>query len=124
MTDIKQLYEADTKMPPKIEISTFLQDGERLKIELEQPVQRDRFLFVSQQFFRDWHAVDEKGHSVSLFKIGGGLTGAFLEKGTQKIELRYSLPLVERLGRWISFITCLSVGSLIAVRYFTEQKNK
>ena len=122
MTDIKQLYEADTEIPPQIKISTFLQEGERLKIELEQPIQRDRFMFISQQFFRDWHAVDEKGYSVSLFKIGGGLTGAFLEKGTQKIELRYSMPLVERLGRWISFIAWLSVGSLLTVKCFTERK--
>lgn len=118
--DVKQLYATEVDLP-SVEISSFEMEGEQLNIKLEEPIQTERFIFISQQFFRDWRAVNELGNTLPIFKIGAGLTGAFLESGTQQIELRYDLPMVERLSRWISMLSWGSVGILLTVKYCTRK---
>ena len=119
--DVKQLYATEVDLSA-VEISSFRIKGEQLKIKLEEPIQTDRFIFISQQFFRDWCAVNERGNTLPILKTGGGLTGAFLERGTQQIELRYDLPMVERLSRWVSMVGWGSVALLLTIRCFKKNQ--
>ena len=119
--DVKQLYATDVDLSA-VEISSFLMKGEQLNIKLEEPIQTDRFIFISQQFFCDWRAVNERGNTLPIFKTGAGLTGAFLERGTQQIELRYDLPMVERLSRWVSMVGWGSIAMLFTIRCFRKNQ--
>ncbi len=107
--DVRDLYK--TQGLSVFSMGGFETTGERLIIRFEKPVQAKRFVFISQQYFRDWHALDEAGNSVPLFKVGGGLTGAYVQSGTSIIDMRYDLPLIERIGRCVSI---LAWGSLFA----------
>ena len=69
--DVKQLYATEVDLSA-VEISSFRMKGEQLNIKLEEPIKTDRFIFISQQFFRDWRAVNERGNTLPIFKTGGG----------------------------------------------------
>ena len=90
-----------------------VQGLENITIQLDRPVEYAHFLLVSQQYFSDWAATNDQGNSLSLFKVGGGLTGSFIQAGTQVIEMRYQLPALERIGRWVSLSVLVSL--IIAV---------
>lgn len=107
--DVRDLYK--TQGLSVFSMGGFETTGERLIIRFEKPVQAKRFVFISQQYFRDWHALDGAGNSVPLFKVGGGLTGAYIQAGTSIIDMRYHLPIIERIGRCVSI---LAWGSLFA----------
>ncbi len=104
---VRGQYMMPRKSLPKI--ASFTAQGEQLHVKLAEPLQTDRFIFVSQQFFRDWHAVEEVEGPVSLFKVGGGLTGAFVKAGTGALEISYRLPPSERGGRWFSLLVWISM---------------
>lgn len=96
------------------------QGAEALKVGLDQPVRQDRFLFVSQQRFKDWQGRYANGESAPVYRGTAGLSAVFLTAGSQEVVLQYGLPDVERITRWISLsafaFSVLAVCSVGPVR--------
>lgn len=94
-------------------VERWIRDGaERLVIRLERPVEKDGFLFVSQQRFRDWHGRYGTGASAPVYKATAGLSAVFLPAGTREAALEYKLPRVEVWARWFSL--CAFAGATAA----------
>lgn len=112
MEDVRSLFTKPIQPVPKV--VNVIQGPEDITIQLDKPVKHAHFLLVSQQYFSDWAAINDQGNQLALFKVGGGLTGSFLQTGTQVIEMRYQLPVLERIGRWVSLSSgiCLVIGLL------------
>ena len=99
------------------------QHAEHITIELDAPVGQEHFIFVSQQYFSDWHAMDDNGNSLALFKVGGGLTGTFIHPGTQVIQMSYQLPNFERIGRWVSLaVLVVLIVTMISAKVEIRKK--
>lgn len=111
MEDVRSLYTKPTSPVPTV--VNLAQGAENVTIQLDAPVEQAYFLVVSQQYFTDWAARNDQGKSLALFKVGGGLTGSFIQKGTQVVEMFYQLPTLERIGRWVSL--SVLVGWVIAI---------
>ena len=109
--DVRSLYSKPIQSVPTVIDAE--QGAEHLTIRLNRPVKRDYFLFVSQQYFSDWQAMNDQGDPLALFKVGGGLTGAFIQTGTQEIKMQYKLPTLERIARWVSILAF--VGLVITI---------
>ena len=85
-------------------------DEELVEVAIERSV-RDRFVFVSQQFFRSLHAYNDSGGELPMHKAGAGLLAVFVPADTETISIRYEISTVERAARWVSvcafaFILC------------------
>ncbi len=114
---VRSHYMEPSRMWPEIAFSSA--KSEELRINLSGPVQSDRYIFVSQQFFRDWRAKDDMGNRVDVFKAGGGLVSLFLYEGSTLINAGYRLPPVEYMGRLFSALTWLGVFCAL---YFSRYK--
>ena len=118
MEDVRSLFTKPTQPVPKV--VNVVHGLEDITIELDKPVKHAHFLLVSQQYFSDWAAINDQGNQLALFKVGGGLTGAFIQTGTRLIEMRYQLPAIERIGRRVS--VSLLVGFVIVAIYAKVKK--
>ena len=111
MEDVRSLFTKPIQPVPKV--VNVVQGLEDITVQLNKPVTDAHFLLVSQQYFSDWAAINDQGDQLALFKVGGGLTGSFIQTGTQEIKMQYKLPTLERIARWVSISAF--VGLLIAI---------
>lgn len=110
LSSTKGLYESDRG---KGEIINFHLDSEEvLEISVE-PASNDRYVFISQQYFKDWRAYTEEGNGLSLHKAGAGLSAVFAPAGTDKLFLRYNIPWYENWARLFSLLGLCSCGGLV-----------
>ena len=113
----------DASAPGSVRVSQ--SRDEQLSIRVA-PGARDRFLFVSQQYFRGWQARSARGEPLPVHQAGAGLTAVFLPAGVGEVELAYELPWYESWARRCSLLGLAgSVGLLgwIAVRKYRTSEN-
>jgi hypothetical protein len=103
MEDINRVYE-NLVAPPLAEPEIISEAAERLLVALPAMTQ-DRFLFLSRQRFEDWHAYDEAGARLPVYKAGAGLTAIWVAATARQVKYQYEVPLPEKIGRYYSLIS-------------------
>jgi len=110
---------------------TRLEKGaERTLYEIDRNV-NGNFIFLSQQYFRDWHAYNDR-REIPVLKAQAGLTALYLPAGVRLVEHRYVLPAYEWyarafsvLGLFVAFMWWALTqrqSSAVASPHFAEQK--
>jgi hypothetical protein len=107
MDDIIEFY-ATVGIERKMRLEKGEQSAERLELMVSGSLE-DQMVFLSQQRFNDWHAYDQEGMRLSVFKAAAGLTAILIPAETTRVEYRYELPLNELLARYFSLLTAVAL---------------
>ena len=83
-------------------LTRLARETERVVYEIERN-EHGIFLFLSQQYFRDWHAYSA-GRELPVLKAQAGLTALYLPAGISQVEHRYERPVYEWLARAFSLL--------------------
>jgi len=101
---------------PSPEVEVF----ERYQVCLAvSPSEKGRFLFVSLQRFKDWHAYDQARRSLKVFKTGAGFSAVYIPARTSKVTLNYERPAYKtnwRLFSLLGWIVCFAGLAIPRVR--------
>ncbi|MBN98111.1 MAG: hypothetical protein CME16_02505 [Gemmatimonadetes bacterium] len=109
--EIRTFYKNEEFVPPPLQLQQVGKEG--LEVALEA-VAEDRYVFISQQYFKSWRAFAADGRMLPVRKAGAGLTAVFVPGGVEKITLKYETPWYEKGARFFSLLG-LCVFSLVLV---------
>jgi uncharacterized membrane protein YfhO len=120
LTELKPYCQSvlNDSIPKQLLISSFKENEITGSIKIDQP----SMLFISIPFDDGWK-ISVNGHETNKYKVFHGLTGVYLVKGNNKVEMTF-LPPYKSIGFIISILSIIIGIIILYIRKIKKIKTK